>query len=85
MIQPTSSVGRGPDLTPHVLGGPERQPLQPLLVAGALEGRLHLAQPRRHPDGALLDDAPSEVGEPLEDAVEDQGGEGLHRGNGMAR
>ena len=59
MIQPTSSVGYGVARTwrLHVLAGPQRQPLESLLVAGErLDRRLHLAHPPRQPDGALLDD-----------------------------
>ena len=38
--------------------------------------------PAGDPRGALLDDAELEIGEAIEPSVEDQGGEGLHRGRG---
>ena len=87
MIQPTSSVGYGreADLAAHVLARPQRQRLQAFLVAAeGVEGRLHLAHPRRHPDRALLDDADAQVGETLEHAVEDHRRQGLRRRSGDA-
>ena len=73
-------IGREAALAVHVVARPERQRLQALLVAvEGLEGGLHLAQPRRHPDGALLNDADVQVGKRLEHPVEDQRGQRLGR------
>jgi hypothetical protein len=73
-------VGRGADLTPHVLARPELEPAKALLVFGErFESRVELADPRGKPDRALLDDAELEPREAVEHAVEDQRGERLHR------
>src|SRR3984885_16061456 len=44
-----------------------------------LEGRFHLTEPRRYPDRTLLNDPDVQIRELLEDAVEDEGGQGLGR------
>ena len=73
-------VRREAHLSVDVLARAQRQRLQPFLVAvEGLEGRLHLTQPRRHPDRTLLDDPDVQIREPLEHAVEDERGQGLGR------
>ena len=54
------------------------------MAVEGLEGGLHLAQPRRHPDGALLNDPDPQIREGLEHAIEDHGGERLRRRDGDA-
>ena len=73
-------IGGEADLTPDVLGGPETERPQPVLVPGkSVKGCFHLSQPRRHPDGSLLDHADPQGRETFEDPVEDHGGQGLSR------
>ena len=73
-------IRRDPHLASHVVRRGEAQPLEPLLVAfERSECRVELAHEARYPDRTELDDAELESGEPLEDPVEDEHRQGLHR------